>query len=377
MYQAYINSKVVRMKIIVGISGGVDSAVTALLLKQQGHEVTGIFMQNWEAERDDPHCTSEQDLSDARAICDQIGIPLTTVNFAKQYWDQVFQYCLDEFALGRTPNPDIWCNREIKFNVFLKHALSLGADKLATGHYARIEHNDNFELLRGLDSNKDQTYFLYALDQQQLSNSLFPIGTLHKPDVRKIAQDFGLINYAKKDSTGICFIGNRNFKQFLKEFLLAQPGDMETPEGKKVGRHDGVIYYTLGQRKGLNIGGLQDHSEQPWYVLAKDTKRNVLIVGQGFDHSLLYSQTLVCNNMHWVSGHAPNTPLTLGAKMRHRQPDQACHIKQLDKDTFEVSYETAQRANTPGQSVVFYQGERCLGGGTILKVKIGDNTWMT
>lgn len=364
------------MKIIVGISGGVDSAVTALLLKQQGHEVAGIFMQNWEADRDDPHCTSEQDLSDARTICDQIGIELTTVNFAKQYWDRVFQYCLDEFARGRTPNPDIWCNREIKFDVFLEHALALGAEKLATGHYAQITHHKKYELLRGLDENKDQTYFLYALNQHQLKHSIFPVGATHKPEVRKIAQEYGLANYAKKDSVGICFIGDKNFKTFLKEFLLAQPGDIETPEGKKVGCHDGVIYYTLGQRKGLNIGGLQDYAEQAWYVLAKDIKRNVLIVGQGYSHPLLYSQKLICNRLHWISGQAPTAPIQLGAKMRHRQPDQTCLLKNLGPDTFEVEYETPQRANTPGQSVVFYQDQKCLGGGTIESVKIGDQQWM-
>ncbi len=361
-----------KLKIAVGISGGVDSAVTALLLKQQGHEVSGIFMQNWEADRDDPNCTSEQDLSDARAVCDQIGIPLTTVNFSKQYWEQVFQYCLDEFALGRTPNPDIWCNREIKFNVFLKHALDLGADKLATGHYARISDNESFKLLRGLDSNKDQTYFLYTLNQMQLSHSIFPVGEMHKPDVRKFAEQHGLINSAKKDSTGICFIGERDFKVFLKEFLLAQPGDIETPNGKKVGRHDGVIYYTLGQRKGLNIGGLQDHSEQAWYVLDKDVKRNALIVGQGHDHPLLFSNKIICNNMHWVSETAPNVPITLGSKMRYRQPDQVCTLTKIDNENYQVEYEVPQRANTPGQSVVFYQDEVCLGGGTIDSITIGE-----
>lgn len=356
-----------KQKIIVGISGGVDSAVTALLQKQQGHEVAGIFMQNWEAGQDDPFCTAEQDLSDARAIADQIGIPLYTVNFAREYWDHVFQHCLDEFAAGRTPNPDIFCNREIKFKVFLEHALTLGAEKLATGHYARIAYDENngYQLLRGLDPSKDQAYFLQSLNQYQLQHSLFPIGGLLKSNVRKIAEQYGLINYAKKDSTGICFIGEREFKTFLQEFILAQPGDIETIDGKKLGKHDGIMFYTLGQRKGLNIGGVQNLDEKPWYVLQKEIKRNVLIVGQGYDHPLLYSRYLTCHQAHWVSGSAPSTPKLYMAKTRHLQPDQPCMLTKIDDQQFRVEFENPLRAITPGQCIAFYQGEICLGGATI------------
>ncbi|WP_423064189.1 tRNA 2-thiouridine(34) synthase MnmA [Candidiatus Paracoxiella cheracis] len=355
-----------KNKVIVGLSGGVDSAVAALTLKQQGYDVSGIFMQNWEADREDPFCTAEQDLSDAKAICDQLGIPLQTANFAKEYWDNVFQYCLDEFAAGRTPNPDIWCNREIKFKAFLDHALALGADFLATGHYARIKKIDrHYCLLKSADANKDQTYFLYTLGQKQLAHSIFPIGELQKSAVRKIAQEANFINYAKKDSTGICFIGERKFKDFLNEFLLAQPGNMETPEGKHVGKHDGVMFYTIGQRKGLNIGGREDANELPWYVLGKDVKRNVLIVGQGDDHPMLYHDHLTCEQVHWISEQSPQFPLHCSAKIRYRQTDQACRVTQQDNNCYEVNFEQPQRAITPGQSVVFYDGDRCLGGGVI------------
>ncbi len=358
-----------KQKIVVGLSGGVDSAVTALLLKEQGHEVTGIFMRNWESENDDPHCTAEQDLSDARAICDQIDIPLQTVNFAQEYWDNVFQYCLDEFAAGRTPNPDIWCNREIKFNVFLQYALSQGADYLATGHYACIEKSNNlFQLLRGADTNKDQSYFLYTLGQKQLAHSLFPLGNMEKTTVREVAEKNNLVNYAKKDSTGICFIGERKFKEFLSEFILAQPGNMETPDGKVIGKHDGVMFYTLGQRKGLNIGGIKDASEEAWYVLKKDVKRNVLIVGQGHDHPLLFSTQLNCKELHWVAGSAPNIK-QCSAKTRYRQSDQACAITPIGEDEFSVEFAQAQRAVTPGQSIVFYDNDICLGGGIITNYK--------
>jgi tRNA-uridine 2-sulfurtransferase len=360
-----VKSQRTGSKIVVGISGGVDSAVAALLLKQQGFDVIGVFMQNWESENEDPHCTAEQDLSDARAICDQIGIPLTTVNFAKQYWDQVFQYCLDEFAKGRTPNPDIWCNREIKFKVFLEHALKLGADKLATGHYARIHHDQEYQLVKGLDPTKDQSYFLYTLNQNQLSHSVFPLGEMKKTKVREIALKHNLINYNKKDSTGICFIGERNFKTFLQEFLLAQPGDIQTTDGKKIGRHDGVMFYTLGQRKGLNIGGVRNTNDEAWYVLKKDVKNNVLIIGQGHDHPLLFSDSLTCDQLHWVSGKTPSTPLKCTAKTRYHQQEQDCIISKINDDLLKVTFEQSQRAITPGQSVVFYLGEICLGGGTI------------
>lgn len=355
-----------NQKVVVGISGGVDSAVSALLLKQQGYQVSGVFMQNWNAERDDPHCTAEQDLSDARAVCDQIGIPLHTVNFAREYWDRVFQHCLDAFAAGRTPNPDIWCNREIKFSVFLDYALALGADKLATGHYAQIrQDNGIYQLCRGIDDNKDQTYFLYTLNQYQLTHSLFPLGNLHKTRVREIAQQHNLSNAGKKDSTGICFIGERKFKPFLQEFLLAQPGDIESEDGKILGKHDGVIFYTLGQRKGLKLGSCESSEETAWYVIDKDVRRNILIVGQGHNHPRLYSRHVICSQPHWVGEQEPTEGFRCTAKNRYRQPDQACHIKPLSKDRLAVEFETPQRAVTPGQSIVFYQNAVCLGGATI------------
>lgn len=355
-----------KRRIAVGLSSGVDSAMAALTLKQAGHEVVGIFMQNWAVENDDPFCTAQQDLSDAKAIADHLQIDFHTVNFAQTYWDQVFQHCLDEFAKGRTPNPDVWCNREIKFKVLLDYALSLGADALATGHYACITQNhDQWVLQKSDDLTKDQTYFLYLLNQAQLSKSVFPIGHLQKKNLREFAQQAGLINHAKKDSTGICFIGERKFKTFLSEFLLAQPGKMETPEGKVIGQHDGVMFYTLGQRKGLQIGGQKDTPEDAWYVVGKDIQRNVLIVAQGHDHPLLYSDSLICSQLHWISGKPPTFPLTCTAKTRYRQPDQTCEINLLADARCEVHFTTPQRAITPGQSVVFYQNNICLGGGII------------
>ena len=295
-----------KSKVVVGLSGGVDSAVSALLLKEQGYDVTGIYMQNFEAENDDPYCTAAQDLTDARAVCDQLGIEFQLVNFAKQYWDRVFQHCLDEFAQGRTPNPDIGCNKEIKFNVFLKHTKELGADFLATGHYARCQSQDHTkQLLKGSDSSKDQSYFLYTLGQEQLRSVLFPLGDLQKTQVRAIAQKAGLHNHAKKDSTGICFIGERKFKAFLQQYLLAQPGSMQTPAGKTLGQHDGLMFYTLGQRKGLNIGGQSDGQEDAWYVVDKDIPHNTLIVAQGHNHPRLFANRLVCNNLHWVNNPPP------------------------------------------------------------------------
>jgi tRNA-specific 2-thiouridylase len=356
-----------KRQIAVGLSGGVDSAMAALTLKNQGHEVIGVYMQNWAVENDDPFCSAQQDLSDAKAVADHIGIEFHIVNFAKNYWDNVFQYCLDEFAAGRTPNPDVWCNREIKFKALLDYALSLGADYLATGHYVRVQQNHTeFALIASKDQSKDQTYFLYLLNQSQLSKSLFPIGDLQKNNLRALAKQAGLINHAKKDSTGICFIGERKFKAFLSEYLLAQPGNMETPEGKVIGKHDGVMFYTLGQRQGLHIGGRKDANEAPWYVLAKDVKRNVLIVGQGHDHPLLFSSQLTCSQLHWINGKPPTFPLTCTAKTRYRQPAQKCQISETNDDACKVIFEQPQRAITPGQSVVFYQENICLGGGIIM-----------
>ncbi|MCH9770028.1 MAG: tRNA 2-thiouridine(34) synthase MnmA [Gammaproteobacteria bacterium] len=353
-------------KIVVGLSGGVDSAVTALLLKEQGYAVSAIFMQNWETDNDDPHCTAEQDLNDARKITKQLDIDLQVVNFSKDYWHKVFQYCLDEFNAGRTPNPDIWCNKEIKFNTFLKHTLDIGADYLATGHYARIaKQDDKYELLKGLDNSKDQSYFLYTLGQFELAHSLFPLGGLEKTKVREIAKAHKLANYAKKDSTGICFIGERKFKDFLKEFLLAQPGEMQTPDGKTIGQHDGLMFYTIGQRQGLNIGGLKNAKDAPWYVLDKNIKENVLIVGQGSEHPLLFKSALICQQFDWVSGTAPKPPFNCRAKIRYRQQDQACKVTALNAKQLKIEFTEPQRAITPGQSIVFYQNDICLGGGII------------
>ena len=352
-------------RIVVGLSGGVDSAVAALLLKNQGHDVTGIFMQNWNADPDDPHCTAEQDLSDAKSVCDTLNIPFQVVNFSKEYWDRVFSHCLDEFHAGRTPNPDIWCNKEIKFKAFLDHALALGADMVATGHYANAVFADGYyHLMRADDRNKDQSYFLYTLGQHELSHALFPLAHLQKPDVRIMAEQAGLINHSKKDSTGICFIGERHFKTFLQEYILAQPGLIQTTEGQTIGNHDGLMFYTLGQRKGLLIGGLNDHSEDAWYVVDKDTKNNILIVGQGHNNPRLLSPSLICTDLHWVVGAAPHTPLKCIARARYHQADQACTINVVG-DEARVEFDELQRAITPGQSVVFYLGDECLGGGII------------
>lgn len=351
--------------VIVGLSGGVDSAVTALLLKQQGYRVTGCYMQNWHVDKDDPYCTAEQDLSDAKAVCDKLDIPLEVVDFADEYWDNVFQSCLDDFAAGITPNPDILCNREIKFKVFFEHAMHLGGDMLATGHYVRNRQQQaDWQLLKGTDNNKDQSYFLYAIDRQVLGRCLFPIGELEKPQVRALAESAGLINHDKKDSTGICFIGERRFKAFLSEYLLAQPGPMVTEDGQQIGKHDGLMFYTLGQRKGLNIGGVKGAPEEPWFVVDKDVPKNTLIVGQGFHHGRLMSKGLVCDTLNWLIPQAPKQ-LDCTCKTRYRQPDQACQLQVLDDGRYRVAFAEPQRAVTPGQSVVFYDGEVCLGGGII------------
>jgi len=355
--------------IMVGLSGGVDSAVSALLLKQAGHEVSGVYMQNWEADREDPHCSAEQDLRDAKAVADHIGIPFQVVNFSKAYWDEVFQHCLDEFAAGRTPNPDVLCNRDIKFKRLLDFALDEGADFLATGHYVdKSSEDDTHYLIKGCDNNKDQSYFLYMLGQKALEKSLFPLGKMEKPDVRTIAENAGLPNCNKKDSTGICFIGERKFKKFLNEYLLAKPGEMKTFDGKLIGKHDGIMFYTIGQRKGLEIGGMKEASEEAWYVIDKDNENNVLIVGQGHDHPRLFSNALEGQHLHWISGELPNEPVKCHAKTRYRQADQACELRPISGDnsrSFSVKFEEPQRAITPGQSIVFYDENICLGGGII------------
>jgi tRNA-specific 2-thiouridylase len=355
--------------IIVGMSGGVDSSVAALLLKQQGHDVQGVFMKNWEEDDTDTFCPASQDMADAQAVCDQLGIELHRVNFAAEYWENVFAHFLAEYRAGRTPNPDILCNREIKFKAFLDYAKTKGAEYIATGHYARCTTDEGEAVfLKGLDTQKDQSYFLYTLGQEQLMASLFPVGELPKSQVREIATAAGFINHAKKDSTGICFIGERNFKNFLNEYLPAQPGDIETPEGKKIGRHDGLMFHTLGQRQGLKIGGQKDLPESPWYVVQKDLARNVLVAAQGHDHPLLFAQTLIAEQVHWING-APSFPQKIAAKTRYRQPDQACIINAIDNGRYLVSFEQPQRAVTPGQSVVFYRDDCCLGGGIIVSAE--------
>ncbi len=352
--------------VIVGLSGGVDSSVAALLLKQQGQDVSGLFMKNWEEQNKAGECMWESDVEDAMSVCDTLDIHLNTVDLTSEYWDRVFDNFLSEYTLGRTPNPDILCNREIKFKAFLEYALALGAEKIATGHYARIDKNDGlYRLLKGKDHNKDQSYFLYALGQSALSRTLFPVGELEKPAVRQLAHEAGFITHDKKDSTGICFIGERRFREFLGQYLAAKPGDILDTDGKLIGTHQGVFYYTLGQRQGLGIGGVKDADESPWYVLAKDVANNTVIAGQGHDHPLLLSTKLEADQLTWISGTPPELPYYCFAKTRYRQPDQACIIESIEIGRTQVRFETPQRAVTPGQSVVFYQDDVCLGGGII------------
>jgi tRNA-specific 2-thiouridylase len=342
------------------MSGGVDSSVTALLLKEQGYEVVGLFMKNWE---DDEQCRSREDLVDAVAVADRLGIEIEAVNFSAEYRERVFQNFLQEYQAGRTPNPDVLCNSEIKFKAFLDHALTLGAEHIATGHYARVRQvNGEFQLLRGLDSGKDQSYFLYRLNQHQLSKTLFPVGELRKSEVRNLARQAGIPVAEKKDSTGICFIGERPFREFLQRYLPTNPGPMKTPEGKIVGQHQGLMYYTLGQRQGLGIGG----PGEPWFAVAKDLKTNILTVVQGHDHPALYSHSLKASQLSWISGHAPKTGEVYGSKARYRQPDSPATLVSVDTMEMELAFPEAQWAVTPGQSAVLYQGEICRGGGIIL-----------
>ncbi len=353
-------------KVIVGMSGGVDSSVTALRLLEEGHEVTGLFMKNWDEDDGTEYCTALRDFEDARQVCDRLGIELQAVNFAAEYWDRVFTHFLEEYRAGRTPNPDILCNKHIKFKAFLDYALDLGAEVIATGHYARVRrHLGRFELLRGLDGNKDQSYFLYAMGQEALSRTWFPIGHLEKTEVRRIAAAAGFPNHAKKDSTGICFIGERKFRDFLQRYLPARPGPIVTPEGEVIGEHQGLMYYTLGQRQGLGIGGRAGGAGRPWYVAAKDLDRNALVVVQGHDHPLLFQRGLEAGQLEWLAGHPPGDDFRCTAKIRYRQPDQPCRVRRLGEDRFQVTFDQPQRAVTPGQSVVFYDGEVCLGGGVI------------
>ena len=360
-------------RVVVGMSGGVDSSVAALLLKQQGYDVIGVFMKNWDDTDENGVCTATEDYNDVMRVCNQIGIPYYAVNFEKEYWDKVFTYFLDEYKAGRTPNPDVMCNKEIKFKAFLEHAMSLGADYLATGHYARVEYRDGeYKMLRGIDQNKDQTYFLNQLGQAQLSKVMFPIGNIEKARVREIAKEAGLATATKKDSTGICFIGERNFKEFLGNYLPAQPGTMQTLDGEVKGAHDGLMYYTIGQRHGLGIGG----SGEPWFVGGKNLKDNILYVAQGFDNELLYSDTIIATNVNWVSAQTPSESVKCTAKFRYRQPDTGVTVYVLDRNTVKVVFDQPVRAVTPGQAVVFYNGEECLGGGTIDEVfRNGEKLW--
>ena len=352
-------------RIVVGMSGGVDSSVAALLLKEQGYDVIGVFMKNWEEKDENGVCTAESDWRDVREVCDLIGIPYYSVNFAREYWDRVFSYFLDEYRAGRTPNPDVLCNREIKFRAFLDFAMQLGASRMATGHF--VQTNEQGDLLRGADSNKDQSYFLYMLHREQLKKAIFPVGGMTKAEVRRIAAERGLPVSQKKDSTGVCFIGERKFKQFLQTYLPAQPGDMVSPEGQVVGRHDGLMYYTLGQRRGLGIGGCGDG--RSWFVIGKDLERNRLLVAQGEDHPMLYSTRSIAGGVTWV-GDAPlheGKALRCTARFRYRQGDQPVEVT-LTGDKLHIRSLTPQRAVTPGQSAVLYDGERCLGGAVVEEI---------
>ncbi|MEN9587056.1 MAG: tRNA-specific 2-thiouridylase MnmA, partial [Pseudomonadota bacterium] len=359
-----------KSRVVVGLSGGVDSAVTAHLLKQQGHEVVAIFMKNWEGDDDDEFCSSNIDFVDAAAVADVLGIEIEHVNFAAEYKDRVFAEFLREYSAGRTPNPDILCNAEIKFKAFLDHAMRLGAEKIATGHYARVRLNDTthkYELLKGLDNTKDQSYFLHRLNQAQLSKTLFPVGELHKTEVRRIADEIGLPNAKKKDSTGICFIGERPFREFLNRYIANKPGKIKDETGRTVGQHVGLSFYTLGQRQGLGIGGIKDAPEIPWFVARKDMASNTLIAVQGHDHPLLLSHKLTALDTSWVAGEPPQVG-DYAAKTRYRQADSACAfgtVGSLTQQGFALNFKDAQWAVTPGQSAVLYDGEVCLGGGVI------------
>jgi tRNA-specific 2-thiouridylase len=352
-------------RVIVGMSGGVDSSVAALCLRDAGEPIAGLFMQNWDDDGSGD-CRAEDDRRDAVAVCGRLGIPIHFRDFSNEYWDGVFAHFLDEYAAGRTPNPDVLCNREIKFKHFLDAAHELGAEFIATGHYARVAEIDgHWRLLKAADRSKDQSYFLHQLGQDQLSATRFPLGEMLKTDVREIARQAGLATHAKKDSTGICFIGERDFREFLGRYLPARTGEMRTPEGRALGEHPGVFYFTLGQREGLNIGGVRGFEQAPWYVVGKDVANNVLYVDQGVDSPYLYSKVLWSEAAHWIAGSPPAPRFQCMAQTRYRQPDQACEIVVRDDGTLEVHFTEPQRALTPGQSLVLYDGDVCLGGAVI------------
>ena len=353
-------------RIVVGMSGGVDSSVAALLLKRAGFEVIGLFMKNWEDDDDDQYCSTRQDLIDCASVADIIGIDLEVVNFAAEYKDRVFAEFLREYSAGRTPNPDVLCNAEIKFRAFLDHAVSLGAERIATGHYAQVRRvGDRSELLKAEDRTKDQSYFLHRLDQTQLGRTMFPLGRLKKTEVRRIAKEAGLPNFAKRDSTGICFIGERPFREFLNRYVPRKPGIMRTPEGRVVGEHIGLAFYTIGQRKGIGLGGVKGAAEEAWYVAVKNIERNELVVVQGHDHPLLLRRSLEARDLAWVSGGSPEGAVGYGARTRYRQADAPCHVARIAPDELDIDFDQPQWAVTPGQSVVLYNGEVCLGGGVI------------
>jgi tRNA-specific 2-thiouridylase len=352
--------------VMVGLSGGVDSAVAALLLCRQGYRVEAVFMKNWDEDDAEAYCPAAEDLSDAQGVADLLGIPLLRISFASEYWDHVFETFLEEYQAGRTPNPDVLCNKEIKFRAFLDYALGRGADFIATGHYARLQRDPKaVHLLKGKDPDKDQSYFLYLLDQSQLARSLFPLGDLDKATVRRIAADAGLPNHAKKDSTGICFIGERRFSTFLSRYFPAQPGEIRSTAGKRLGTHSGLMFHTIGQRQGLRIGGRNDSTGEPWYVIEKNLADNILVVAQGKRHPRLFSSALVARDLHWVCGSQPRAPADYRARIRYRQTEQPCRLSPLPHNRWKVSFAQPQRAITPGQAIVFYQADECLGGATI------------
>ena len=354
------------MHIVVGLSGGVDSAVAAHLLKSQGHKVDAIFMKNWEEDDNEDYCSAAQDLEDAEKVCEKLGIPLRTVNFSTEYWDHVFEYFLAEHHAGRTPNPDILCNTEIKFKAFLDFASELGAEKIATGHYARVTNQQaQWQLHTGLDPNKDQSYFLHGLNQTQLAKSLFPLGELDKSQVRILAEELNLHIHNKKDSTGICFIGERRFKDFLSQYINNNQGDIIDTEGNTLGKHQGITFFTIGQRQGLGIGGIATASEQPWYVVDKRLDTNELVVAQGSDHPALFNQSLIIEKMHWIDQPQLDPKKSIHAKIRYRQSHQACTVEELENGQWQLHFQQAQRAVTPGQYAVLYDHEHCLGGGII------------